>query len=112
MSLFRPAAQASRFSARANVQIRRGISNIQKPQAYLRPLVNSEGAEEFEGVMCLVMDRKEAKNALSVQMVGVSHFFSLWSDGLMIGNEGSYSEITIYKFVRSASTAKQPRKTY
>jgi hypothetical protein len=34
--------------------------------------VNSEGAEEFEGVMCLVMDRKEAKNALSVQMVAVS----------------------------------------
>lgn len=27
--------------------------------------------------MCLVMDRKEAKNALSVQMVGVSRSFSL-----------------------------------
>ena len=51
----------------------RGISNIVKPQAYLRPLVDSNGAEEFEGVMCLVLDRKEAKNALSVQMVGVSH---------------------------------------
>jgi hypothetical protein len=73
MSIFRPAGRASRFSSRANVQIRRGISNIPKPQAYLRPLVDSEGAEEFEGVMCLVMDRKEAKNALSVQMVGVSY---------------------------------------
>jgi hypothetical protein len=89
----------------------RGISNIQKPQAYLRPLVNSEGAEEFEGVMCLVMDRKEAKNALSVQMVGVSHFFSLWSDGLMIGNEGSYSEITIYKFVRPSQLDSLGRHT-
>jgi hypothetical protein len=54
---------------------RRAISNttIVKPQAYLRPLVESQAGagEEFEGVMCLVMDRKEAKNALSVQMVGV-----------------------------------------
>ena len=51
----------------------RGIYNIVKPQAYLRTLVDSNGAEEFEGVMGLVLDRKEAKNALSVQMVGVSH---------------------------------------
>ena len=51
--------------------------------------------------MCLVMDRKEAKNALSVQMVGVSlSHLSGDSVGLMIGNEGSYSQITIYKFVR------------
>jgi hypothetical protein len=72
MSLFRSAGRASQCLARGSRQIVRGISNIQKPQAYLRPLVDSEGAEEFEGVMCLVMDRKEAKNALSVQMVGVS----------------------------------------
>lgn len=59
---------------------RRYIANLPKPQAYLRPLVdhaqvqsgNESQVEEFEGVMCLVMDRKEAKNALSVQMVGVS----------------------------------------
>jgi hypothetical protein len=53
---------------------RRYISNAPRPQAYLRPLVELESKteEEFEGVMCLVMDRKEAKNALSVQMVGVS----------------------------------------
>lgn len=53
---------------------RRCISNLNlKPQAYLRPLVDSVSnpEEEFEGVMCLVMDRKEAKNALSVQMVVV-----------------------------------------
>lgn len=53
---------------------RRCISNLNlKSQAYLQPLVDSVSnpGEEFEGVMCLVMDRKEAKNALSVQMVGV-----------------------------------------
>ena len=95
------ASQGPRFLARGSRQFKRGISNIQKPQAYLRPLVDSAGAEEFEGVMCLVMDRKEAKNALSVQMVGVSlSHLSSDSVGLMIGNEGSYSEITIYKFVR------------
>lgn len=52
---------------------RRYLSNPPKPQAYLRPLVDTNQNDEFEGVMCLVMDRKEAKNALSVQMVGVSH---------------------------------------
>ena len=31
--------------------------------------------------MCLVMDRKEAKNALSVQMVGVSHYITLRGGG-------------------------------
>jgi len=58
---------------------RRCISNLNlKPQAYLRPLVDSVSnpEEEFEGVMCLVMDRKEAKNALSVQMVGVGPVIS------------------------------------
>jgi hypothetical protein len=52
---------------------RRYISNAPRPQAYLRPLfeLESKTDEEYEGVMCLVMDRKEAKNALSVQMVGV-----------------------------------------
>lgn len=70
MPILRPAARAPKTIARA-CQHMRGISNIQKPQAYLRPLAD-KGAEEFEGVMCLVMDRKEAKNALSVQMVGVS----------------------------------------
>jgi hypothetical protein len=69
MTLLRTITRATSLSQR---RFARGISNIQKPQAYLRPLVNSEGAEEFEGVMCLVMDRKEAKNALSVQMVAVS----------------------------------------
>jgi hypothetical protein len=77
---------------------RRGISNINnvKPQAYLRPLVDSgAGAgEEFEGVMCLVMDRKEAKNALSVQMVGVgllTHYdFRTKENGTdEVGNERS-----------------------
>lgn len=59
--------------SRAGLIGSRGIvSNIAKPQAYLRPLVDTQSDEEFEGVMCLVMDRKEAKNALSVQMVGVS----------------------------------------
>jgi hypothetical protein len=67
MSFLRPA----RYILRAQNGGRRGISNIPEPQAYLRPL-DSHGGEEFEGVMCLVMDRKEAKNALSVQMVGVS----------------------------------------
>lgn len=48
------------------------------PHAYLRPLLDSkvmqeyEQAEELEGVMSLVLDRKETKNALSVRMVGVS----------------------------------------
>ena len=58
---------------------RRCISNLNlKPQAYLRPLVDSVSnpEEEFEGVMCLMMDRKEAKNALSVQMVGVGPVIS------------------------------------
>jgi len=58
---------------------RRCISNLNlRPQAYLRPLVDSVSnpEEEFEGVMCLVMDRKEAKNALSVQMVGVGPVIS------------------------------------
>ena len=70
----------------------RGISNIVKPQAYLRPLVDSNGAEEFEGVMCLVLDRKEAKNALSVQMVGVSHALynssSYYSFSLALSSSG------------------------
>jgi hypothetical protein len=72
MFLSRSAARGPHFLAGVPRQTGRGISNIQKPQAYLRPLVDFQGAEEFEGVMCLVMDRKEAKNALSVQMVGVS----------------------------------------
>jgi hypothetical protein len=67
MSLLRPARSIIRIQNGG----RRGLSNISKPQAYLRPL-DSHGGEEFEGVMCLVMDRKEAKNALSVQMVRVS----------------------------------------
>ena len=70
----------------------RGTSNIVKPQAYLRPLVDSNGAEEFEGVMCLVLDRKEAKNALSVQMVGVSHALynssSYYSFSLALSSSG------------------------
>jgi methylglutaconyl-CoA hydratase len=44
------------------------------PHAYLRPLVqpsSEPGAEELEGTVCLVLDRKEARNALSVQMVQV-----------------------------------------
>jgi hypothetical protein len=75
MTLLRTITRAKCLSR--SCRYARGISNIQRPQAYLRPLVNSEGAEEFEGVMCLVMDRKEAKNALSVQMVGVSHYITL-----------------------------------
>lgn len=54
---------------------RRYLSNPPRPQAYLRPLVETNQDEEFEGVMCLVMDRKEAKNALSVQMVGVCRLY-------------------------------------
>ena len=77
MSLLGSAGRESHLSGRAIIQIRRGISSIQKPQAYLRPLVDSGGGEDFEGVMCLVMDRKEAKNALSVQMVGVSPYLNL-----------------------------------
>ena len=43
------------------------------PHAYLRPLVDASlpKAEELEGTACLVLDRKEARNALSVQMVQV-----------------------------------------
>jgi methylglutaconyl-CoA hydratase len=43
------------------------------PHAYLQPLVSSlpasEASEEFEGVMSLIMDRKETRNALSGRMV-------------------------------------------
>lgn len=43
------------------------------PHAYLQPLLSSiptsETSEELEGVMSLVMDRKETRNALSVRMV-------------------------------------------
>jgi hypothetical protein len=67
MLSLRPAARV-----RASTRGWRGISNIPRPQAYLRPLVDSAPEEEFAGVMCLVLDRKEAKNALSVQMVSVS----------------------------------------
>ena len=44
-----------------------------KPHAYLRPLAPSSIAEsnDFAGAMCLTMDRQEARNALSVQMVQV-----------------------------------------
>ena len=45
------------------------------PHAYLRPLVPSKAdgpPEELEGVQCLVMDREQARNALSVRMVNVS----------------------------------------
>jgi len=42
--------------------------------------------------MCLVMDRKEAKNALSVQMVGVSHALynssSYYSFSLALSSSG------------------------
>jgi hypothetical protein len=71
----RPQVLNLRIGRRAS---RRYIANLPKPQAYLRPLVDhaqvqsGDQVDEFEGVMCLVMDRKEAKNALSVQMVGVS----------------------------------------
>ena len=47
------------------------------PHAYLRPIlqgkdaVQYEKAEELEGVMALVLDRKETRNALSVRMVSV-----------------------------------------
>lgn len=52
---------------------RRYFTNEPRPHAYLRPLAMTKDVpDEFEGVMCLVLDRKEAKNALSVQMVGVS----------------------------------------
>lgn len=72
MPLLAPAIRAAKPRSHLARCRRRGISNVPKPQAYLRPLVDTQQDEEFEGVMCLVMDRKEAKNALSVQMVGVS----------------------------------------
>ncbi|WVR07115.1 hypothetical protein IAU60_004155 [Kwoniella sp. DSM 27419] len=46
-----------------------------EPHAYLRPLLTSRSdlataGEALEGVMCLVLNRPETKNALSVRMVG------------------------------------------
>lgn len=53
---------------------KRSIATQTPPHAYLQPLLanyTGEKAEELDGTMCLVMDRKEAKNALSVRMVQV-----------------------------------------
>lgn len=56
----------------------RYLSTGSKPHAYLRPLTASKGdTSEFEGTMCLTMDRPDARNALSVQMVNVSAYDSL-----------------------------------
>lgn len=41
------------------------------PHAYLSPLAPPEN-EDLQGVMTLVMNRKDARNSLSVRMVGVS----------------------------------------
>lgn len=44
------------------------------PHAYLEPLAMTDMPKlspEFEGVMCLVLDRQDARNALSIRMVGV-----------------------------------------
>ncbi|WWC62049.1 uncharacterized protein I303_104638 [Kwoniella dejecticola CBS 10117] len=50
-------------------------SQSSEPHAYLRPFLQSnqdadKENEGLEGVMCLVLDRPETKNALSVRMVG------------------------------------------
>ena len=67
---------ASRPSSRLPILrqcIQRYSVQPRKPQAFLRPLAEQkDDPDEFEGVMALVMDRPEAKNALSVQMVSVS----------------------------------------
>lgn len=59
------------------ISARRCLQTDSSPaHAYLRPLLYGkamqeyEQAEELEGVMSLVLDRKETKNALSVRMVG------------------------------------------
>jgi methylglutaconyl-CoA hydratase len=68
------------------VQTRRYLqTDTSPPHAYLRPLLNSRAAkeydkaEELEGVMSLVLDRQETKNALSVRMVNVR--IACWTRG-------------------------------
>nr|XP_019011110.1 methylglutaconyl-CoA hydratase [Kwoniella pini CBS 10737]OCF49891.1 methylglutaconyl-CoA hydratase [Kwoniella pini CBS 10737] len=51
------------------------ITQSNEPHAYLRPLLQTKQdaetqREDLEGVMCLVLNRPETKNALSVRMVG------------------------------------------
>ncbi|KAK4690012.1 hypothetical protein P7C73_g125, partial [Tremellales sp. Uapishka_1] len=49
---------------------RRHLSSPPSPHAYLRILSDGKDASpELDGVMCLVLDRPQTKNALSVQMV-------------------------------------------
>ncbi|WWD17226.1 hypothetical protein CI109_101664 [Kwoniella shandongensis] len=61
----------------SRLSLSRSISTpISEPHAFLRPLLTSipdatsTAEPELEGIMCLVLNRPETKNALSVRMVG------------------------------------------
>lgn len=101
------ALTCSRLRLRASLKACRYLNTAPlTPHAYLRPLVNSAtepGAEELEGVMCLVLDRKEARNALSVQMVQVSlSLLSLAHAHVQELREGIAKAAALPSFVQSA----------
>ena len=56
------------------------------PHAYIAPLdlAKVDNGEELEGTMTLVMDRKDARNALSVRMVNVRHPLSWIARSLLM----------------------------
>ena len=71
--LLRAASRPSRHPSILQQCIQRYSIQPSKSQAFLRPFAEQkDDPDEFEGIMALVMDRPEAKNALSVQMVSVS----------------------------------------
>jgi hypothetical protein len=69
-----PACRAAHTSP---LWVRRFSVSPDKPHAYLTPFLSSPSlefagdTESLRGVMCLVMDRPEVKNALSSRMVNV-----------------------------------------
>ncbi|WWD03040.1 hypothetical protein V865_001084 [Kwoniella europaea PYCC6329] len=72
-ALFRPTRVVVRKGIRTLITTT--TSTDSAPHAYLRPYLQTKDEaqpenEGLEGVMCLVMNRPETKNALSVRMVG------------------------------------------
>lgn len=67
------------------------------PHAYLRPLIPPDSdpkSAELEGIMSLVLDRKDARNALSVRMVGVSFHTACSPRLYRFSGHGRLTEVT------------------
>ena len=72
--LLRPSPMAPFFAPSSRLPLSTRSLSIPStpPHAYLAPLPDPP-TPDLEGIMCLAMDRKDARNALSVRMVGVRY---------------------------------------